>query len=85
MGNGSSLDPGIEEFINSEFEKLLDGKDRDYLTLSEILKIEPPEEYPFNFYHIGNLYVLDNNQDGRIQKEEMIQFGLFCSKELKNC
>jgi len=61
MGTGSSLDPGIEEFINTEYERLIDGKDREYLTLSEILRIEPPEQYPFDFYHVGNLYVLDKN------------------------
>ena len=50
----------------------------------DFLQINLKEEYPFNFLHVGNLYVLDSELDGRISIDEMIKFALFCNKELKN-
>jgi len=49
----------MKDFVKTEFNERMKDKDRNYLTLSEVLTLEPPEEYPFNFFHIGNVYVLD--------------------------
>lgn len=51
---------------------------RDYLTLTEILNIQHPEYYKFTFTHIGNLFLLDANKDGRISLSELENFALFC-------
>jgi hypothetical protein len=54
MGNNeSTLDKGIQHFVTSEFEKVRRDKSRPYLTLSEVLNLSYPEDYPFTFSHIG--------------------------------
>lgn len=85
MGNNeSSLDKGIQQCVLSEYERVKKDKSRDYLILKEILNLSHPDDYPFTFAHIGNLFVLDENQDGRVNQQEILNFAMFCNKNLKN-
>ena len=85
MGQNGSLDLGIAEFLKTEFSEKKEANDRDYLTLAEVLTLQPPEEYPFDLLHIGLVFVLDSDLDGRVSYPELEKFALFCGKELKPC
>jgi hypothetical protein len=85
MGNTESgLDKGIQQYCESEFERVRKDNMRDYLVLGEILQIQSQEDFPFTMNHIGNLYALDVNKDGRVTLEELYDFAIFCGKNLKN-
>ena len=55
----------IQTFSMNEYEKQRGTKKRDYLVLSDILSIQLLEDYPFNFFHLGTLFCMDWNKDGR--------------------
>lgn len=84
MGNVESLEKGIQEYVKTEFERVRKDKTRDYLILGEILQIKSQEEYPFTFAHLGILFVLDDDMDGRVTLDELINFAQFCNKNMKN-
>jgi len=78
------LEKGVQQYVVTEFDRVRKDKTRDYLVLGEVLQIQSQEDYPFTFNHIGNLYVLDSNKDGRITLEELFEFAVFCAQNLKN-
>lgn len=85
MGNiESGLDKGIIEHIQQEFDRVRKDKTRDYLIIGEVLQLQASDEYPFNFSHMGILFVLDEDRDGRVTLEELINFAVFCMVHLKN-
>jgi len=85
MGNSESgIDKGLEMHIQSEFERVRKDKTRDYLIIGEVLQLQSQEEYPFTFSHLGILFVLDDDKDGRVTIEELTHFAMFCSKHMKN-
>lgn len=52
--------------------------------LSDVLSINLPEDYIFNFYHLGNLFCMDANKDGRFSVEDIITFSEeFAIKQIK--
>jgi hypothetical protein len=65
MGNSEGkLNAGIVEHIHEEFDRVVKDKHRQHLTLSEVLEIHPHEDFPFDFRHLGVLYVCDKEKDG---------------------
>lgn len=85
MGSSeSTLDKGIIQCVHTEFARTLKSKTRDYLILSEVLTLTHPEDFPFTFAHIGNLFVLDSDLDGRVKLSELEEFAMFCNKNLRN-
>ena len=83
-GNFSNFDErSIPPFVNQEYEKHKAGKKKDYLVLSDILSIVLPEDYIFNFYHLGNLYCMDQNKDGRFSFDDISKFSIMAIKEIK--
>lgn len=44
------------------------------MTLSDILMVSLPDDYIFNFHHLGTLFCLDNNKDGRFSLEDLLAF-----------
>jgi len=70
MGN-ASFEKGIKSSVLQEFENLLQNKQRNYLTVSEIVKFQHPEHYPFTFDHLGNLFVLNASRSGVFTVEEV--------------
>lgn len=62
MGNSEftgKLNPGILEYIHEEFDRVAKDKHKGHLTLSEVLEIHPHEDFPFEFRHLGILFVCD--------------------------
>lgn len=57
---------------------------RNFLVASEVLKIVPPEDYPTRLDHIGNLFLIDQNKDGRFSVEELENFAMFYGQEAKS-
>ena len=52
--------------------------------LSDVLSINLPEDYIFNFHHLGNLFCMDANKDGRFSVEDIITFSEeFAIKQIK--
>ena len=47
------------------------------MVASEVLKIVPPDDYPTRLDHIGNLFLIDQNKDGRFSIEELENFAVF--------
>ena len=85
MGNNDScLSEGYREHIEEQFKKVKKDDKRDYLVLSEILEQSPPEDYNVKLSHIGNLYVLDEDKDGRFTMKELCNFGNYCAKNVQN-
>jgi hypothetical protein len=67
MGNAdhsAKLNAGILEFIHEEYQRVLKSHTRKHLTLSEVLDLHSHEDYPFDFRHLGILFVCDRNLDG---------------------
>ena len=72
-GNFSNFDERLMvTFMTNEYEKYRGSKKRDYLVLSDILSINLPEDYAFNFYHLGNLFCMDANKDGRFNLDDLV-------------
>ena len=73
----------IKTFAMNEFEKSKGSKKRDYLVLSDILSVQLPEDYQFNFHHLGTLYCMDWNKDGRFSKEDILNFSSLAIGQIK--
>ena len=82
MGASFSLDY-IKPLISSEFERVKTEQQRDYLKLSEVLQIKAPEDISINFYHIGTLFRLDEDKDGRFTLQDLENYAKFCDSKQK--
>ncbi|KAL4439573.1 hypothetical protein ABPG74_003975 [Tetrahymena malaccensis] len=82
MGN-QVVDKGIKPIVKKQFENLK-SKQRDYLTVSEVIKFQHPENYQFQFDHLGNLFVLNSSRSGTFSIQEFYKFIEFCQNNLKN-
>ena len=76
-GNFSNLTSkqALDAFITQEYERARNKK-RDYLVLSEILSVNLPDDYIFKFCHIGNLFCMDANKDGRFSLEDLLAYSV---------
>jgi len=83
MGGSFSLDY-LKQICSSEYERVLTDKERDYLKLSEVLQLKPPEDITINFNHIGTLYFLDEDKDGRFTLEDLMNYVGFCHEKQKH-
>ena len=82
--NFSNFDEkSLKSFIQNEFEKQKGSKKRDYLVLADILSVSLPDDYTFNFNHIGNLFSMDANKDGRFSHDDLMTFASLSIKEVK--
>lgn len=82
MGANFSLDY-IKPLISSEFFRVKTEASRDYLKLSEVLKIRAPEDISINFYHISTLFKLDGDKDGRFTLVDLEEYASFCDSKQK--
>lgn len=78
----------IKVFVKNRFEDEQKSKlkRRDFMVVSDLLNAELPDEYKINFYHLGLLYCLDVDKDGRFYLSDLQQFGeeiMLKIKELK--
>jgi len=44
------------------------------MVMSDILNIEMPDDYKMNFLHLGMLYCMDVDKDGRYYLEDLVEF-----------
>ncbi len=75
----------LEELVKREYEAALQqhAKDRDYLVLHDLFKINLPEDVQLNFSHIGNLFNIDHDRDGRFSLADFTQFSLMAAEKIK--
>lgn len=83
MGGTFSIDY-LRQLTEAEFYRLTTGKERDYMELFEILQLKPPEEITLSFYHLGCLFVLDEDKDGRVTLQELLGFVSFCHEKARH-
>lgn len=83
MGGSFSLDY-LSHLTRSEFERVLGNKQRDYLKINEVLQLKLPEEISLSFYHIGTLFVIDEDKDGRFYLKELENHAKFCHNRQKS-
>jgi len=86
MGNQAS----IQRHISEEFKRVKEATkkkyvknyDKDYLVLDQVLQMQPFREHPVDIAHLGTLFVLDKDKDGRFTEQEFIAFAqMFASKK----
>lgn len=82
MGGSFSFDY-LKQIISAEFERVREDKKRDYLKLSEVLQLKPPEEVTITFFHIGTLFSLDEDKDGRVTLQDLENYASFCLTKQK--
>lgn len=66
----------IKTFVGNimKDEKQQRLKRRDFLVVGDILCMELPDGYSFNVLHLGLLYCLDTDKDGRYYLEDLEEF-----------
>ena len=64
----------ITNIIKQEKQQRL--KRRDFLVVSDVLSTELPDESHFNLLHLGLLYCMDVDKDGRYYEEDLHNFGV---------
>lgn len=68
----------LERFISEEFEKarLKSKNKKDYLVLQDIvIGLELPDDYRVHTAHLGLLFMMDWDKDGRFSLDDIQQFG----------
>eukprot|EP00826_Nyctotherus_ovalis_P046503 TRINITY_DN5262_c0_g2_i17.p1 TRINITY_DN5262_c0_g2~~TRINITY_DN5262_c0_g2_i17.p1 ORF type:complete len:222 (+),score=52.42 TRINITY_DN5262_c0_g2_i17:128-793(+) len=77
----------VDEIIKKEYENALSQhvKDRDYLVLHDLFKLTLPEDIQLNFSHMGNLFNLDYDKDGRFSLVDIQKFAHMAIEKIKTC
>lgn len=86
MGSGVSLlsEQG-EQYITEEFMRVKpEDSNRDYLVLEELRLIKPMADFPVNFAHLGTLFAVDTDRDGRITLKDLIDFAKMWASQQRN-
>eukprot|EP01098_Paradermamoeba_levis_P008170 TRINITY_DN3386_c0_g1_i1.p1 TRINITY_DN3386_c0_g1~~TRINITY_DN3386_c0_g1_i1.p1 ORF type:complete len:226 (-),score=50.98 TRINITY_DN3386_c0_g1_i1:82-759(-) len=83
---GGSVSTNIVRHIQEESNRVMkvpkDKKETRDMVLDEIIQIQPLREHPIDLTHLGTLFVLDKNLDGKFSVQECIDFAeLCCSRE----
>lgn len=50
---------------------------RNHLTITELIQARHPEDFPFDFRHLGILYVCDHDLDGVFSMKDFEMFALW--------
>ena len=66
----------LETFIATEYENQRkssgQGRKREYLVLSDLVNgMSLPEDFRLNMCHLGMLFMMDWNKDGRFSLDDM--------------
>ena len=59
-------------------------KGRKHLLLSEVLEVHAHEDYPFEFRHLGVLFVCDRQLDGLFSMDDFEHFALWIQLNLSS-
>ena len=78
--NFSNFDyKSLQLFIQTEYEKQRQrsNKKREYLVLSDVLLLsfDLPDDYRFSTAHMGTLFLMDTDKDGRFSLQDVQEFG----------
>lgn len=82
-GAPSVLNDVISRHCTAEFKRLC-PKGRDFLVLSELRQLQSIEDLPIDMNHLGTLFVLDADRNGRVTLQELMQFATMCAKKRKD-
>lgn len=74
----------LKSLISVEVERIRVDKGRDFLILAEVLQMKLPEEISVSFYHIGTLFCLDSDKDGRFTLQDLENYASFCHEKQKH-
>ena len=74
----------VKEFVDKQFQESIVENKRVHLILSDILKIKLFDDLKFNVRHIGNLYLLDHDKDGRISSLDAQNFASLVIGQIRN-
>jgi len=89
MGQSTSTIPKekIAELVKREYENSisLHVKDRNYLVLHDLFKLTLPEDIQLNFGHLGNLFNIDADKDGRFSLEDFQKFAVVAIDRVRKC
>ena len=68
----------IKKFIENVFKEEQKSrlKRRDFMVVGDIINLELNDEHPVNFLHLGLLYCLDVDKDGRFCIDDMQTFAV---------
>mmetsp|Transcript_9295 Transcript_9295/g.25292 ORF Transcript_9295/g.25292 Transcript_9295/m.25292 type:complete len:169 (-) Transcript_9295:103-609(-) len=78
MGNTQVLPSSIHHHLEEEFKRLK-GDTKDYLTADDLGQIRPIHDVFLNFQHLGTLFAIDNDKDGKVTLKELIAFAEVCA------
>ena len=86
MGSGAStLSTPIKRYIKNEFDRVRKCRNpdmtQDYLTLDQIFMLQPPPIMPMDFTHLGTLFVVNRNLDGKFTLDDLFAFAAFCESK----
>lgn len=88
MGAGAStLNLQIKKYIQNEFDRVrkisTNNDKRDYLTLDDMFLLQHPPIMPIDFTHLGTLFVIDKNLDGKFTLQDLYTFAELCESKRK--
>ncbi|KAJ1491277.1 hypothetical protein T484DRAFT_1933558 [Baffinella frigidus] len=82
-GANSVLSTHVQRHCSSEFTRLC-APSREFLVLSELRQLESIEDLPVDIGHLGTLWVLDSDRDGRVTLNELLQFAALCAEKRRD-
>mmetsp|Transcript_33807 Transcript_33807/g.70917 ORF Transcript_33807/g.70917 Transcript_33807/m.70917 type:complete len:221 (-) Transcript_33807:17-679(-) len=85
MGSGISILGAAERHFAAEFNRLQKMRGQNYLVLSDLRQIQPMEGMQLDLTHLGTMFVLDRDHDGRISLDDLMKFATFCASKGKDC
>ena len=83
---GATVANQSEEHLHNLVEKEFNakkGRKKDYMVLKEILKLKFLDDLSINMFHLGNLYSLDADKDGRFSLQDFIAFSSLALQQIK--
>lgn len=87
MGNSQNktqINPGIKDYILEEFQKLQSDPSNNYLLIHELLQANHPDDFPFDFRHLGILFICDQTHDGIFTLKDFEHFALWIQINLSS-
>lgn len=86
MGSGvSTLSEQGVQYITDEFNRVKpEDEERSYLVLEELRMMKSMVDFPVNFCHLGTLFVVDSDLDGRIALSDLIVFANMWASQQRN-
>jgi len=75
---GAAQSNSLRRCLDEEFERLRSGG-KDYLVLHELLQLRIPFDLFVDLSHLGVLFYIDKDQDGRFPMSELFDFAILAA------